>query len=306
MKVKVFMALVVLALLWGPAFLFVDVAVQDIPPITLVWARVSLAAVILYFVLKFQGQSLPRTGTTWKHGAVAGLLHNTAPYVLLSWGQQYIDSAVAAILIGTTPLFTMVLAHLFTTDDHFTFSKIAGIALGFVGLAILLGPALGSGIQLTTLGLLAAVLAAASYAGAIVYSKQTLHGLPPLVGPMIQLTTASVFLLPLSLFVEQPYLLPLPSWPALSSLLLLAGLSTALAFVIYYRTMEISNPTVLSMVTYLVPVVAAILGVAVLSEQLTWNAYLGFTLVMMGLMVVNRVWHSLRWRLQPEAAVGCN
>jgi drug/metabolite transporter (DMT)-like permease len=255
-----------------------------------------VAAAILYGVLRFQGRHLPQSGLIWKHCAIVGLLYNALPFVLVSWGQQYIDSAPAAILIGTTPLFTMILAHLFTANDHLTPTKMMGVGLGFAGLVALLGPALLDGVQATLWGLLATVVAAASYAGAFVYAQKTLRGLPPLVGPTIQLTTAALFLLPLAVVVERPYDLPLPSWPALGSLLLLTLLSTVLAFVIYYRAMEITSATVLSMTTYLIPIVAMILGVVVLSERLGWNTYLGCGLILLGVMVVNGVFQSIGWR----------
>ncbi len=295
MKIKVFIWLLVLAWLWGPAFLFVAVAVQDIPPFTLVASRVSLAAIILYGILRAQGHNLPAFGSIWKHFAIVGLLYNAVPYVLLSWGQLYIDSALAAILIGTTPLFTMLLAHLFTSSEHLTPVKMVGVALGFGGLVVLLTPALITGVQATIWGLLAALLAAASYGGALVYAQQKLRGLPPLVGPTAQLTTAAIFLIPISLVVEQPYTLPLPAWPAVGSLLLLAVLSTALAFIVYYRALEITNATTLSMITYMIPIVATFLGVIVLHEQLSDHVYLSSILILLGMMTVNGVFRST-WR----------
>jgi drug/metabolite transporter (DMT)-like permease len=299
MKFKVFLYLFILALLWGPAFLFTKVAVQDIPPLTLVTVRVAIAAAILYTLLKFQGRSLPALGKIWVHFSAVGLLYNAVPYVLLSWGQQYIDSALAAILFGTTPLFTLVLAHLFSGNDPMTPAKTAGVGVGFVGLVVLLGPALSDGVQATVWGLLASLLAAASYAGATVYSQKTLRGLPPLVGPAAQLTMATILLLPLAWIIEQPYTLPLPSWPAINSLLLLILVSTVLAFVVYYRALETLKATVLSLTTYLIPLVAMVLGVAILHEQLGWNAYLGFGLILLGVMIVNGI---LRFSWQQPAS----
>jgi drug/metabolite transporter (DMT)-like permease len=303
MKIKTFIWLLVLAWLWGPAFLFTKVAVQEVPPLTLVAARLILAAMLLYLVLKFQGHSLPKFGAIWKHFGVVGLLYNALPYALLSWGQQYIDSALAAILIGTTPIFTMILAHLFSANDHLTPTKVGGVLLGFIGLATLVAPELAGGVEATTWGLLAALGAAASYGGAVVYTRQKLRGLPALVGPTAQLTAAAIILLPLALLVEQPYSLSLPSWPALGSLLLLAVLSTALAFVVYYRAMEVLSATVLSMTTYIIPIVATILGVVVLSERLDWHVYLGSIFIITGVMVVNGVFRSTGSRQLKSAPV---
>lgn len=299
MKLKSIFWLVSLALLWGVAFLFVKVAVQDIPPLTLVTARVGSAALILYLIMRAQNRPLPAFGSTWLHCAVVGLLYNAVPYALLAWAQQYIDSALAAMFIGATPLFTMALAHWFTLDDHFTPAKISGIVLGFGGLVILLAPEIVGGVEVTSLGLLAALAAAASYGGAIVYARQTVRNLPPLAGPTIQLTSAALFLLPLSLAIERPFTLPWPSWTALESLMVLAIFSTALAFFLYYRAMETSSATTLAMVTYLVPVVATIVGVVVLNEQLAWSAYLGFVLIILGIVTVNGLFNGAHLRGAP-------
>lgn len=295
MKLKTLLWLMSLAFLWGIAFLFVQVAVRDIPPLTLVTARVGLGAAILYLILRAQGRNLPRFGAIWAHFAVMGLLYNAAPYVLLAWGQQHIDSALAAVFIGLTPLVTMLLAHLFTRDDHFTLAKTVGVGLGFAGLLVLLGPALLAGVQATLLGLLAALAAAISYGTAIVYGKQKLQGLPPLTAPTAQLATAAIGLAPLSLLLEQPYTLPLPSWPALTALLMLAVLSTALAFYIYYRAMDSTSASTLGMAGYMVPVVATIAGVLILDEQLAWNAYVGFALILAGVLTVNGVFKFNGW-----------
>jgi drug/metabolite transporter (DMT)-like permease len=303
MKFKIFMWLFVLAWVWGPAFLFVKVAVEEIPPLTLVAIRVSIAAALLYVIMKVQGHNLPKFGSIWKHFIILGLINNAVPYVLLSWGEQYIDSALAAILIGTTPIFTMILAHLYTTTDHLSSAKVFGVALGFGGVVALVGPALVGGVQATILGLLASVAAAASYAAALVYAKNHMRGLPPLVAPTAQLTVAAIFLAPLALIADRPATLPLPSWSAAGSLLLLATISTALAFALYYRALESISATNLSMVTYLIPIVATILGVIILHEQLGWNIYLGSVLILSGVMAVNGILPLPNWRRSSRATV---
>jgi drug/metabolite transporter (DMT)-like permease len=303
MGLKIFGWLAMLALLWGPSFLFVKVAVQDIPPVTLVAVRVSLAAMILYTVLKIQRQRLPTSASTWKHFAVMGLTFNALPFVLLSWAQLHIDSALAAIVNGTTPLFTVILAHLLTREDRFTPAKLGGVLLGFAGLVLLVAPALGTGVQATVWGLLASIAAAASYSLATVYSRQHLRGLPPLIAPAAQLTMAAIYLIPLSLLVERPYMAPLPGWPAIIALLLLTLLSTALPFVIFYRLVEKTSATNLSLVTYMVPVVATILGIVVLHEQPGWNVYLSLVLIVLGVMTVNGMFRVIdRHRFMSMAA----
>lgn len=292
-----FLWLLFLAALWGPSFIFIKVAVGEIPPLTLAAGRVGLAAILLYVILRAQGRNFPGFGPIWKHFAVVGFFGNALPFALFSWGEQYIDSALAAILNGTTPLFTIVLAHFFIDDDRLTTPKFLGVLLGFGGLLLLIGPSLVGGIQATTWGLVAIAVAAASYGLSIVYSRKNLRGLPPLVGPASQLMVATLYLLPLSLVIDQPFALPLPSWQALGSLIVLATIGTALAFVIYYRIMEYTSATYLSMVTYMVPVFGVFLGVWVLNEQLYWNAYAGCVLILLGVMIVNGVFNpSAVWQ----------
>ncbi len=297
-----FLWLLFLAALWGPSFLFIKVAVGDIPPLTLVAGRVGLAALVLYLILRLQGRRLPRFGPLWGHFAIVGLFSNALPFALFSWGELHIDSALASILNGTTPLFTIVLAHLFTRDDRLTPVKAVGVLLGFGGLLMLIAPSLVEGVHATTWGLLAATLAAASYGVATVYTRQNLRGLPPLVGPAAQLVMATLYILPLAWLIEQPYKLPLPAWPALASLLALSLVGTALAFVVYYRVIERTSATYVSMVTYLVPVIGVALGIMVLNEQPGWNAYLGCGLILLGVMVVNGFFKVLNWRRPANAA----
>ena len=302
MGIKNFLWLVLLASLWGPAFLLMKVAVEDIPPLTIVAGRVTIAAIVLYVVLKGQGYSLPKFGKVWKHFAIAGLTLNALPYVLLSWGEQYIDSALASILIGTDPIFVVLLAHIFTTDDRLNPAKALGALVGFGGLVALVAPALFEGVHATTWGLLAAAGAAASYGVGAVYVRQTLRGLPPLVGPTAQVSTAALYMVPLSLVFERPYALPTPSWQAIAAVLILALVCTALTYVIYYRLIERTEATNVSMVAYLVPIVGTIMSVVVLHERLGWNAYLAFALIMMGVMFVNGLVKPITWRRRVAAA----
>jgi drug/metabolite transporter (DMT)-like permease len=287
MRLKNFLGLAFLACLWGPSFVFIKVAVQEIPPLKMVVGRVGIAAVLLYLVLRLQGRSLPPFGPVWKHFAFLGFMHNALPFALFNWGEQYIDSALAAILNGTTPLFTILLAHFFVADDRLTPAKVSGALIGFGGLLLLIGPSLLGGLQATTLGLLAVAMATICYAVAIVYSRLSMRGLPPLVAPTAQLGMATLFALPLSLFIEQPYRLPMPSWAALGSLLVLAAIGTALAFGVYYFLIERIGASAISMVTYIIPVVGIILGVVLLDEALAWNAYAGCALILCGVMFAN-------------------
>ena len=306
MKWKNFLMLMALAALWGPSFLFIKVAVADIPPLTLALGRVSIAAVLLAIILRMQGRWFPAWGRIWGHVAIVALFHNAIPFVLFGWGEQHIDSALASILNGMTPLFTILLAHFFVADDRLTLTKVIGILLGFGGLLLLIAPSLLSGLRATTLGLLAVTMAAACYGVALVYARNHLRGLPPLVAPATQMLLASLFILPLALGVERPFTLPLPSFSALAAMLALGVFGTAIAFTLYYRLMERANASYVSMVTYIIPVFGVLLGVFVLGERLTWHAYAGFAFILLGVMLVNglikgvadwkRPFPGLNWR----------
>ena len=301
---KNFLWLLLLASLWGPSFLFIKVAVGEIPPLTLVVGRVGIAAALLFIILRLQGRSLPKLGPIWIHFGVMALFQNALPFALINWGEQYIDSALAAILNGTTPLFTILLAHQFIDDDRLSLGKALGVFVGFAGLLVLIAPALFGGVQATAWGLIAVTIAAASYGVAIVYSRLNLRGQVPLVAPTAQLTLATLYLLPLALIFEQPFSLPTPSATAIGSLFMLAVFGTALAFVVYYRIIERASASYVSMVTYLVPIFGVVLGVLVLDEQLSWNAIVGCALILTGVMIVNGAVDRSFARLRRQSNAG--
>jgi drug/metabolite transporter (DMT)-like permease len=301
MKTRNFFLLLFLATLWGPSFLFIKVAVGEIPPITLVLARVGIAAILLYIVLRLQGHNLPRPGRIWGHIAIVALFHNSLPFVLLSWGEQHIDSALASIVNGTTPIFTILLAHMLTTDDRLTSTKVVGVTLGMLGMVLLVAPSLFGGVEATTLGILAVIAVSASYGLAMVYSRKHLRGMKPLAAPTGQFLVATLYLLPLALLIDRPLTLSAPSTQAIASMLALAIFGTALAFIVYYRLIESADASYISMVTYLVPVFGVILGVLILDERLSWNAYMAFAMILIGVMIVNGLFQGWVGRIRTQA-----
>lgn len=298
MNLKNMGLLVLLAALWGPSFLFIKVAVEQIPPLTLVLGRVTVGAAFLLIVLGLMRRRLPNDRALWRHFAVLALLQNALPWILLSWGEQYIDSALASILNGTTPLFTIIMAHFLVEGDRLNASKVLGVLLGFGGLVLLVLPSLAGGLQATTWGLLAVTGASALYGLAIIYGRRHVRGQPPLVVPAAQLGLASLFMLLPALIVDRPWTLPAPSPAAVAALAALGLMGTGLAFIVYYRLLETANPTYVSMVTYVIPIFGVILGVLVLGERLTWYTLAGFVLILLGVMVVNGLFanHLPVWR----------
>lgn len=302
MKLKNFLLLVLLASLWGPSFLFIKVAVEDIPPMTMVLGRVGTGAILLLFLLRLQGSRLPKWGPVWKHIAVVALIHNAIPFVLFSWGEQYIDSALAAILNGTVPFFTIILAHFFAENDRITPVKLTGILVGFGGMVLLAIPSFGDGLEATTWGILAITAASFLYGVAIVYTRNHLRGLQPLAAPTGQMMIATLYMLPLSLLVDRPYLLPMPSLASLGSMLALGVFGTALAFTVYYKLLERASASYVSMTTYMIPVFGVILGAIFLSEAITWERVAGCGLILLGVMIVNGLLNNIRLDKRKTAA----
>jgi drug/metabolite transporter (DMT)-like permease len=285
--------LLLLAALWGPSFLLIKVAVAEIPPISLIFGRVGLAALLLYLVLRLSGGNLPRPGRIWIPLAIVALFQTALPFVLLSWAEQYIDSALAAILNGLTPLFTILLAHLLTADDKLTLAKAIGIGLGLIGVLFFVAPSLEAGMQAPTWGILAMIAVAASYGFAVVYAREHLNHLPSIVTPTGQMILAAIYLLPLMILVDQPLSQPLPSRQAIAAVTGLAIFGTVIAFIVYYRLLKSAAASYVSMVTYLVPVIGVLLGVIILDERLAWNDYIGAGLILLGVMIVNGTFRNL-------------
>lgn len=289
MNARTFLKVASLSLFWGPTFLYINLAVKEIPPLTLGAARYSIAAIILFAILKLQGRALPKDKTNWKHFVVAGLTHNALPFVLASWGQLHIDSVLAAVLFGTTPLFTMLMSRLLNAEEPLGSARIIGATIGFAGVFILFMPGFAGGVQTTFWGMAALIGSAISVGLALVYTQKHLRGMPPLVAPAGQVMTAPLFLVPLSLTLDQSFSLPMPSLTALSALLLLAVLGTAVAYIIYFRIQETVSATNMSLITYLNPVVATILGILILGETFGPTTFMGSGLILFGAAVVNGI-----------------
>jgi drug/metabolite transporter (DMT)-like permease len=282
-----------LACCWGPSFLFIKVAVENIPPLIIANLRVSIGAALLFLILKIRKTELPKFGPAWKHFAVMGLFSCALPFALFAISEQYIDSSLAAILNGTTPLFTLIIAHFFTENDRLTKTKLFGSLTGFFGLFVLVAPSLFEA-EASTLGILVGTMAAASYGVGFVYAKKNIHGFKPLVVPTAQLFLASLFLLPFSLFVEDAVVIDSISFAEIASILGLAVFGTALAFVIYYKLIAVTSATYVAAVNYVLPVFGVVLGMAVLKECLTWNSYLGSVMILVGVMIINGVFSFSR------------
>ena len=277
--------LLVLGVLWGSSYLFIKIAVAEVPAVTLVAARLVLGAAILWLLLLATRRSMPRSRRLWGAFAVMGFLNGALPYSLIFWGEQYIDSSLAALLQATMPIFTVILAHFWARDERLTWLKVAGVFVGFVGVGLLMVADLRQGLHANLLGQLAIVGSSVSYAAAAIFARNRLRGQPPLVSTTGQLTMGAVFTLPLSLIVDRPFDLS-PSWAAVGSWLALTLLGTVVAYVIYYALVERTNATFVSTVTYVIPVNGLILGALVLGEPINATLLGSLALILLGVLLV--------------------
>ena len=282
------MLLVLLSVVWGGSFFFNGIALREFPTLSIVTARVGLAALALLFLMKMLGQGIQLNRQILKAFFGMSFLNNVVPFSLIVWGQQHIASGVASILNATTPLFTMLVAHWFTTDEKINPRRLLGVLTGMGGVGLMMGldSMESSGFHL--LGQSAILLAAFSYGLAGVYGKRFAQlEIPPLATATGQLCASSMILIPLTLWIDQPWTLAMPSIEGMGSLLGIALLSTALAYVIYFRLLKTAGATNLLLVTLLIPVSAIILGVFLLDESLEPQHLSGMAVISLGLLIMD-------------------
>ena len=280
--------LVTLSVLWGGSFFFVGVAVEVLPPLTIVALRVSLAALTLLAVLYLTGLKLPTAPKIWRSLIWMGILNNVIPFTLIVWGQTHIASGLASILNATTPIFTIIAAHFLTKDEKMTGNKIIGVIIGFVGVVFMLGHDTDGGFGDSVIAQLALLGAAISYALAGIYGRRFVQfGIKPIVTATGQVTTASLLLIPLACFFDSPMTLGLPGLEIWLAIIGLALLSTAVAYILYFRILATAGATNLLLVTLLIPVSAIVLGTTVLGEVLDSNHFIGMGLISIGLLTID-------------------
>jgi drug/metabolite transporter (DMT)-like permease len=277
--------LFLLAFIWGWSFLFIKVAVDGLTPTTVAWARIALGAAVLYAILRHQGGRIPVDRTSLRHYAVAATIGNIVPFTLLAWGEQHITSALTAVLNASTPLFTAVFAAI-GLSERLRPVQIAGLALGMAGVAVAAGLGASDLEGSSTAGALAAILAGAAYGIAFVYMRRHLVSYPPIVAATGQLATGAVMLFPLAALtsiLDGVSLTP----SRLGAILALGAIGTGLAYVLNYRIIGDLGPTKASLVTYVIPVVAVVVGIVVLDEPFEWRLVVGGLLTVGGIAAVN-------------------
>lgn len=278
----------ILSVVWGGSFLFVGIAVRELPPLTIVALRVAMAALALRLILAVMGVPMPRGRHVWGAFLGMGLLNNVIPFTLIVWGQSHIASGLASILNATTPLFTVLVAHWLTQDERLTRQRFAGVVVGFLGVAVMIGAAAMQSWNVAIPAQLAVLAAAVSYAFSGVYGRRfKAMGIAPLATAAGQVTASSAVLLPLALLVDRPWTLPMPSGSVVAALVALALVSTAFAYVLFFRLLARAGATNVGLVTFLIPVSAILLGVLVLGETLEPRHMAGMALIGIGLVLID-------------------
>lgn len=288
-----------LALLWGGSFFFIGVAVRGVPPFTLVFLRLAIAAMVLHGVVHVTGDTLPRNLRQWMPFFALGLVMCALPFCLITWGQTRISSGLASILNATTPLFTLVAAHFLTTDERLTRARLVAVSLGLTGIAVMIGPDALRAAGAQVLAQFAVLGAAFSYAIAGVSGRRLQSGasLGALAMATMALTCAALLVLPLALWVDRPWQAPVPPASALAAVGCLAVVSTAIAYILYFRLLATAGAVNITLVTFLVPVISIFLGTAFLGERLGASHFAGMALIATGLMVIDgRLLRRLRGR----------
>ena len=289
--------LLLLSLLWGGSFFFIGVAVKELPPLTIVAARVSLAAALLWLTAPLTGLSPGRVRAAVPALVVLGLVNNAIPFTLIVWGQTHLASGLASILNATTPVITVVAAHFFTASERLNARKLAGALCGFVGVAWMIGPDLTRGVADNFAAELAVLGAALSYALASIFAQRFRRlGLAPIEVAAGQVAASSLMLIPLAFVVDRPWDLPAPSLAVIGAVIAIASLSTALAYIVYFRILAGAGATNVVLVTLLAPASSILLGAAILGERLAARHFVGLALVALGLAFIDGRLPSALWR----------
>lgn len=274
-----------LALIWGGSFAANRLALGEVGVLTTVAFRVTGGAAVLWVWILWRRIPLPPWGRA-PALILMGLLNNVIPFTLIVWGQGHIPSGLASILNGATAIFTVLLAGLFFADERLSREKAVGVALGFLGVVLVIGTRAVSALDLTSLGQIAILGATLSYALAGLFARRWLHGIRPEVSAAGMLTGAALLIMPAALLHDG---LPTLAYSAAAwaGLAYLAFVASALAYFLYYAVLRLAGVGNLSLVTLMIPPVSVVLGYFLFGERLQGNVYAGFAALALGLLIID-------------------
>jgi len=307
MRIRGFLVLFALALIWGASFLFIKLGVEGgLPPATLVVLRLSFSVATLGAIALARPRLIAGWRRYWWLAVLVGIVNIVVPYSLITWGETQIASGSASILNATTPLFTVLLAGVWFGSAHEAYSwrRILGVLIGFAGVGVLVGPsALDFSDQSVGVvqGELAVLVAAAAYGVGSLLSRR-FGGSAALVGPLSTQVAALLVEIPLALAWQPPT--QLPTLKAILAIAALGVLGTGIAYLLYFWLIHNVGATGTSVVTYLLPCTALVWGALFLSEQVSWNALAGLALVLLGSLLTNGVLRRRKRRAAATPAAG--
>ena len=277
--------LALLALLWGSSYLFIKVAVAEIPPVTLIALRVLGATIFLLLVMGARSEKLPRDPQTWRMLLTQSVFNSIGAWTILAWGQQYVESGLASVLNSTSPIFVFLITALVTRHEALGGRKLAGAVLGLMGVALIVGVDVLRGLGNQVAGQIACLVGAALYAGAAIYGKRFSHisAVATATGTMIW---ASVVLVPLAMVLDRPWTLA-PSLIALAATVILSVLCTGVALLIYFRLVRTLGSMGVASQSYLRAVIGVILGLVFLGETFTLPVAAGLCAAIAGVALIN-------------------
>lgn len=278
--------LICLAAIWGGSFVFAEIALREVPPLTITLHRLLWALPILALVVRLRRIPLPRSPRIWAAYLVMGGLNNALPFSLIVWGQTRIEAGLASILVGTTAVFGAVAAGLLLRDEPLTAPKIAGAVLGLIGVAVVIGPNALHAWDPRDMAQAAIIGAALCYALAGCWARIHLSGQTPQMNALGMIAGGAVVMAPVVLLVDgvpRTTLAP-ETWAAL---LALAILSTSLAYLLYFAILARAGTANLLLVTLLIPPFAVGLGAVFLGEALGMSALIGFAVIALGIIVTD-------------------
>jgi len=297
---RLWLLILLMSALWGGGFMFIKFALTGFAPFSVVAGRVGVAALALGLIVAVGRQRLPRQAKVWRAFFIMGALNNLIPWMMVAWAQTQIPSSMAAILNAPTPLLTAVMAHLLTDDEKLTPQRFTGVLAGMLGVALVVGPGVLSGMDSAVLAQVTCLSATVSYAASAVYGRVFRSmDVTPVVAAFGQQLMVAAVIIPLALVVDQPWARPAPGAGAIAAVLALGVIATALPYIIFYRVLAEAGATNLMLVNLLIPGWAVALGAMVLGERLPPTAFLGMAMVGLGLAVIDgrlfpAIWRRLR------------
>ncbi|GAB4277563.1 MAG: DMT family transporter [Candidatus Rifleibacteriota bacterium] len=285
MKLKDWFLLFVLSVIWGSSFIFIKIALREMTPFMIVFTRLILASVFLLLICKFRRLQFPTSAKSLLSLSFLGLINTVAPFFLISWSQQYIDTATASILNATSPIFVMILAQFFTEDEKLTANKFFGVLCGMAGIVVMVAPSMKDGFSIAKIGPIGVLCATFLYAVAGIYAKR-FKEIPATMVSAISLLGGVIFMLPALIILDLPKFYQL-CFNTYLSITFLGIFCTAVAYLIYFRIISSSGATNALLVTLLIPVSTFVLSVSILNEKIKSDDIKGMILIFVGLIIID-------------------